>query len=500
MKNKRMQFIKGLMAVFLVMCLLVPVGIAFAEDYGRTSVVVLDAGEVIGDTYQRHTFIAEGLHWVFYANDSQILYTSSADATTWETPTKFDDYTCNVSPIEGCCNGSSFALWYDLAVNYVDVAWMNRTGLGESIYYIRGTPATNGTILWGTAYEAVAANTSLTTSHPSICDNTLDYPFISYMVYDHEALLYSGSISTSATNASDWTAATNSTISSSVSLNISLNVLYPSVVPVSDGNISVMVAFNNGVDWILGQNYLDYDVATDTWAYPATAQFPLPATSYLDADDIMYHSEVAWSGNLTTPDDVFVVATANDSLLGKYYFFDRYGDPASPFADDTALGMGYYVGSIGIRNALGDMVATAVEQTQKTQLYSADYDITANTWVGLTAIEGIDATSAIQTESDYDNAGTDYLGTVYYDHDVAFIPDLEYGCYGCPAVPDTIIDTFGNLAGVVASLVISFLIIAFLLGIAVKESMTNGNTEAIKVSIFGIIGIIIIETIVIAFF
>jgi len=496
--KKRLRVFRGLIAVFVIAMLLLPVGVAIAEDFGRNSTVLEDAGEVIGDTYQRHSFIAEGLHWVFYANDSQILYTSSADATTWDTPIKFDDYTCNVSPIEGCCNGSSFALWYDLAENYVDVAWMNITGVGEAIYYIRGTPVSDGTITWGMGQEAVAADVNLSISHPSICDNTLDYPFIAYMVYNHVTSNYSATLATSSVNGSLWTSETNSSINSESSLNMSIRVFYPSVVPVSDGNVSIMVAFYNGANYMLAQNYLDYDIATDTWDYPLTAQFPLPATSYLDEDDIMYHSEVAWSGNVSIPDDVYAIATINDSLFGKVLWFDRYGDAGDEWNEDNMLDLGYYVGSIGIRNALGDMTVTAVEQTQKTQLYSADYDITANTWSGLTAIDGIDATSGIQTEMDYDNAGTSYLGALYYDKMVAFIPDLEYGCYGCPAVvtPSTIPASVTTMAWVVI-LVFGALICLVLLAYGASESIKgNGRTEFVKIGAVGLITLIIAALIV----
>ncbi len=141
--KKKIRVLESLMAVFLIMCILVPIGIAYAEDFGRYSTVLTDAGNVIGDTYQRHTFNAQGLHWVFYATDDEIVYTSSADATTWATPIKFDDYTCNVTPLLGCCNASSFSLWYDVVGNYLDIAWMNITGTNENIYYAMGTPATN---------------------------------------------------------------------------------------------------------------------------------------------------------------------------------------------------------------------------------------------------------------------------------------------------------------------------------------------------------------------
>ena len=495
--KKRLKVFRGLIALFIVAMLLLPVGVALAESFGHYSKVVIDAGRVIGDPYQRHTFIAEGLHWVFYSNDSQILYTSSADANTWATPTKFEDFECTDVV---CCNGSVFSLWYDLAANSVDVAWMNVADGNQPIYYSRGTPVNDGKITWGMTQEAVPASANLTYSHPSICDNTLDYPFIAYMVYNSSDTSYSGSVSTSATNDSTWGTATNSTINSKTSLNISLDVLYPSIVPVSAGNISILVAFDGGAGvYSLAQNYLDYDVDTDLWDYPATAQFPLPATSYIDADVLNYHSEVGWSANLTNVDDVYIVAAANDSLIGKYFFFDRYGDPATPFEYDTSLGTGFYCGAIGIRNALGDMTVTAIEETQKVDLYSADYTEATQSWDGLAVIAGVDATSSFEVESDYDNAGTDYLGSTYYDNNVAFIPDLEYGCYGCTpvATPSAVPASVTAMAWIVI-LVFGALICLILLAYGASEAIKGGGTEFLKMALVGFITLIIASIIVAA--
>jgi hypothetical protein len=319
------------------------------------------------------------------------------------------------------------------------------------------------------------------------------------MVYNGSA--YSGNVSTSADNSGIWTAATNSTISSSSTLNISLNVLYPSVVPVSSGNVSITVAFYNGANYLLAQNYLEYNVATDQWAYPATAQFPLPATSYLDDDVLNYHSEVGWSGNLTNVDDVYIVATVNDSLLGQYYFADNYGDPATPFSSDTSLGMAvgarFFCGAIGIRNALGDLRVTAIEETQKVNLYNAYFTQATQTWNVLAVIDGVDATSSFTVESDYDNAGTNYLGSIYYDNTVAFLPDVEYGCYGCtaPVVPSTVPASVTAMAWIVI-LVFGALICIILLAYGASEAIKTGNTEFIKIAIIGLIGIVVAATIV----
>jgi hypothetical protein len=480
-------------AVITVMLavLLIPIGIALAESFGYYDTVQTDAGDVIGDAYQRHSFIAEDLHWVFYSTDSKIYYTSSADAATWATPTEFSDFECTAVD---CCNGSVFSLWYDEPSNFVDVAYMNVTDSNTAIYYVRGTPVSDGTITWAAIQTAVNASVGISYTHPSICDNTLDYPFIAYMATNGSA--YYGNISTSATNDSTWGFATNTTISSLLTFNISANVLYPSVVPVSDGNISLMVVFVNGSDYLLAQNYADYDVASDTWSYPSTIQFPLPATSVIDVDDISYHSEVGWSGNVTNTDDVFAICMANDSVIGQYMWSDNYGDPALPWISDVALDTGYYYGTIGVRNALGDLAVTAIEITQKTDLYNADYDMTAGSWDTLAVIAGVDATSGDRVQSDYDNAATDYLGTLYYDNMVALVPDLEYGCYGCSEPAATSTDPGTTIMQVVIPLLIAITVVV----LALKGIGEVNTVSAIIIlmlgTIIGVITFFVIKTLV----
>ena len=485
----------SLMLVVMLAVLLVPALTVMAESFGTNSTVLVDAGYTIGDTYQRHSFNAVGYDWVFYATDDAIYYTCAADAETWAVPTKFDDYLCDMTP-EDCCNGSSFSLWYDTALNYVDVAWMNVTGENEPIYYRMGRPQSNGTITWYPSFVAVEAVADLTYSHPSICDNTLDYPFIAYMVYNSSSSGYSGSVSADTENTGHWTSATNSTINSETSLNISLDVLYPSVVPVNGGNVSIQVVFDSGADYLLAQNYLQYNVSEDQWYYPETAQFPLPASTSIDVADLPYHSEVVWLGNISEPDCVYMIATANDTLLGKILWYDKSGTALAPWTDDAALDTGYYVGALGIRNALGDMSVTAIEMTQKTHLYNWEYDMTAGSWSSANAIDGVDATSSAGAETDYDNAGTDYLGALYYDNTVAFVPDMEYGCYGCSSPSPASTDPGTTVMQIIIPLLVAITVLLLGLKGIGEVNTINAIIILMVATIIGVITFFVIKTLV----
>ena len=150
---------------------------------------------------------------------------------------------------------------------------------------------------------------------------------------------------------------------------------------------------------------------------------------------------------------------------------------------------------MGIRNALGDQTVTAIEMTSKVDLYNNDFDMTSLTWSGFGVIAGVDATSVDRTETDYDNAGTSYLGAIYYDNDVAFIPDLEYGCYGCTATTGTIPTSVTTMAWIII-LIFGTLICLVLLAYGASEAIRGGGLEFLKIALIGFITFVIAAIIV----
>jgi len=258
-----------------------------------------------------------------------------------------------------------------------------------------------------------------------------------------------------------------------------------------------MVVFDNTSHYLLAQNYAQYDVDTDIWSYPATIQLPLPATSYIDDNSLPWHSEVASAYNGSTPDDIYAVASANDSIIGRYLWYGRYYPVIDPWSTSVNVGTGWYAPALGKRNTLDYLTVTAIEIVQATQLYSADYDMIAHTWGTLTAIDGVDATSEDSVQTDYDNGNSSYLGALYYDNTVAFIPDMEFGCYGCSEAPtpSTIPAAVTTMAWIVI-LVFGALICIILIGYGAYESSRGRTSELAKVGAAGLIGLIIAAIIV----
>ena len=417
----------GLITV-LLMALLLPVTMVFAEIPGDSAVIELDAGYVLGDTYQRHSFYSDGRHWVFWANDSQILYTSSDDLLNWETPAEFSDYLCELG--EGCCNGSSFSLFYDEGMDRVDIAYSNVSAANTALYYQRGRPETTGSITWGNVQIALEATANMTYSHPSVCVDTDDFPYIAVMVYNATSSDYEGWLTTSNDSTGIWTAATNSTLNLFTITASDNEIYYPSVVPVSNGNVSAQYVLVSAGDFIMGQNILEYNVVTDTWT-DGGAQYPLPATSVLKPDEIWRHSEVAYA-SVNNSDDVYLVCKVNDSVIGEGLLYDRLGDPASPWASDDMLEEADIIATLSVRNALGNLVLTAINTSDLASIYSADYTQATLSWNTITSVRPTNAEGAYIMSS-YDHSNSSYVDYLWLDNGAPF--DLALGCYGCTISP-----------------------------------------------------------------
>lgn len=493
-KFNRAKVFRNAIVFVLLMCLLVPIGGVIAETPTDSSVVELDAGYVLGDTYQRHSWYSDGRHWVFWSNDSQILYTSSADLLTWETPSLFTAYEC-LLPEESCCNGSVFSLFYDESLDRVDIAYLVQADYNTSLYYKRGRPESDGTIAWGNQQTALNATANVTYMHPSICITTEDYPYIAAMAYNMSSTAYEGWLTTSVNKSGIWTPATNSTVNISVMTNTSNGIFYPSVIPVSAGNVSVQYALIQA-DYIMGQNFADYNVSTDIWAY-GTSQYPLPATSVLIPAEIMRHSEVAFA-SINNSDDVYMVCKGNDSIIGTGLFYDRYGDSGTPWSSDDYLEEDEIIATLSVRNALGNLVLTAVNTSDLANIYSADYTQATLSWNTITSVRPTNAQAAYIMSS-YDHSNSSYVDYLWLDNGAPF--DLALGCYGCTApaptpAPSTIPAAVTTMAWIVI-LVFGALICLMLLGYGAYEvSQGRGRMDLVKIGAIGFVTFVIAAIIV----
>lgn len=135
------------------------------------SVVGTTTGFVVfASQAQRRTFYAEGKHWVFYSDGTDILWDTSSDGSSW------DGASTLVSPATaGYSDGYYWAMFFDgTYVHYV--RYDNPAGT-STILYRRGDPESDGTITWSAAEQSITTGFSAD-SFQVIADSE-GYPWIS---------------------------------------------------------------------------------------------------------------------------------------------------------------------------------------------------------------------------------------------------------------------------------------------------------------------------------
>ncbi len=165
----RLAWIALLAAVLLTVA--VPV-VAFADAPPSSPVTVLTSEWPygVGDTFQRHVFIASGRHWILYAGgapDYHVVLKSSADLVTWTTADL----------------GVSFDYSNDMAACYDGAYFHDAYEFGGTIYYRRATLNSGGTITWSTGSWAtvVTGVRSGNINNPSsLITDTSGHVFIAY--------------------------------------------------------------------------------------------------------------------------------------------------------------------------------------------------------------------------------------------------------------------------------------------------------------------------------
>jgi membrane protease YdiL (CAAX protease family)/PKD repeat protein len=93
----------------------------------------------ISECQQRKSFYANGRFWVFWYDGSNMVYSTSADGSTWSDKTV----------VRSAGGGEEFSIWFD--GTYVHYAYAN----WSPIYYRRGTPNADGTITWSADEQTV---------------------------------------------------------------------------------------------------------------------------------------------------------------------------------------------------------------------------------------------------------------------------------------------------------------------------------------------------------
>ncbi len=189
--------------------------------------------------HQRKVFHDGTYFWAFYYDGTDSVYTYSSDGHVWENP---------VSRAFSTSSLDSPSVWYhDTGSTKIVYAVADGTGTDSSVVVRRGT--IGGTVItWGTEATPTVSSSNLASKIPFITRDSSGYLWIA----SNEAatpITYNAAVirSTAADNVATWGALT-----ALIGTSLSVNRIYPTILPQSGGN---MYAFWYANGLIAGKPY-----------------------------------------------------------------------------------------------------------------------------------------------------------------------------------------------------------------------------------------------------
>jgi hypothetical protein len=330
--------------------------------------------------FQRKSFYANGLFWVFYSDGTNMVANYSSDGSTW--------YKCPQNPIRAAAYGY-FSVWFD--GTYLHYAY----AIGGSIYYRRGTPNSNGTITWSADEQTVSTQYNKA-YHPFVSVDSNGYVWIGYR--DQTGSNYYPYVIKSGNNDGTWgTTPSGFPYKLSTTSSTSWKV---SVVPLTSGKMLAIYAYVN-------------TVRARRWDGSAWGS-EVATTSAIYAGS--YHSAVAQGDDVHL---VFLKSTGYDIIYTKYSY------STNSFGTETTLQAGASITStpvISIDANTNDLYVFAATTTTGTpsgwtanHIYYKKYTASTGQWGNWT--DWIDETSEVLTSADqltcFYKAYGNYIGLVY---------------------------------------------------------------------------------------
>jgi len=190
---------------------------------------ITGAGHLVGTStdylaitfqYQRKSFRASGLFWVFYSNGTNMVYRTSSDGATWSAATT----------VRAAADGYEFSIWFD--GQYLHYAHAS----GVRLRYRRGFPKYDGSITWSTINEQNLYDAWSGITKPFVSVDSNGYPWIGYM--NHYGFDICPFVNKCDQNNGTWTS------HSTYQLSTVIHYWDVSVIPLTDGKMYITYAFN----------------------------------------------------------------------------------------------------------------------------------------------------------------------------------------------------------------------------------------------------------------
>ena len=423
--KKGFRLLTGIFSLVLLCALILPVGLAYAEDPTHLSEVDSIGG--FGTPFQHHSFIDDGRQWVFYTLSNNLVYSTSTDMVTWTAPTTLH-YCGDAVDVGGDWEtgsdytGTQFDVWYDGGNNKVDIVLLNTSANNSAILYARFTPSSSTGLLtavtnvtpWQSAVSGGGVNVSYVI--PSICVTPTQQPIIAYTKLNASAspVINVGVIGFANPGTGSLMALTGTWPKYNLT-GTSNATAFGSVIPLLSGNVSIQLVQAINAEGYLKQSIIAITGGTDTVgaSYFVDADTEPSAPGFLwDYNAVSVHTDATTaSGN----EDVFIIWNQDDGEGGTSLQFNRKDDTSwngtytATIEDDDI-----YIGALGIRDDVGNMVYSAIGESESDYLFSWDYDM--GTDVG-SAVDIIDEPNgveyAVMANYQRDLEGDENTGFIY---------------------------------------------------------------------------------------
>ncbi|MDH5770410.1 MAG: hypothetical protein OEZ25_03890, partial [Candidatus Bathyarchaeota archaeon] len=203
---------------------------------------IIGSTNVFGHSYQRYTFYANTRFWAFYSDNTNIIYKTSTDGSSWSSATT----------VRAAVMCSEFSVWFD--GTYVHYTKGRKDQVSNALLHYRmGVPNANGTITWNAAEQTVApAVENRSYRAPQIITDSDGYPVITYLNKTTSPDRYAQCVAKSSTKNGTWTNAAGFPVV------VSTDEAWPFSVPLANDKLYTMWtmdegkirgALYNGTDW-----------------------------------------------------------------------------------------------------------------------------------------------------------------------------------------------------------------------------------------------------------
>jgi len=130
----------------------------------------IDAVHLTNYVMQTMSFYSNSRYWVFYTNETNLLYISSTDGDTWTNKTSIYGNEGNLT------SNGKMSFFYNQDDDLLHVVYAE-VQAGYNVTYRAGYPQTNGSITWLSAWHNVTTFGSLFGEPTIVCDSE-GYPFV----------------------------------------------------------------------------------------------------------------------------------------------------------------------------------------------------------------------------------------------------------------------------------------------------------------------------------